>query len=229
MAELLNLNDNCITLEGLFDKVKQAFVNDAVATVTIRDGDSILVDAQAMPYVANSDGDYRAIILNTVVFPDSFVSVEINAVAGDGTVYEKTDDQVFIPNALPGDPDVSIFFASSEIHNSLVLKAREPEFLFIYYAKFNLTNNTELALKLTDPNGSELLVDALRLSAPLVDINTGDPATQTLSGGTYIQFTTNKTDFLLAGVWRVKGLYIEGDIERPGDSVYFVVGDSFYG
>ena len=44
-----------------------------------------------------------------------------------------------------------------------------------------------------------------------------------------MQFTTNKTDFPFAGVWRVKGLYVEGGIERPGDSVYFVVGDTFYG
>ena len=128
----------------------------------------------------------------------------------------------------PAEANDSIFFVAGEIHNSLVLKAREPEFLFIYYTKFNLTGNTALALKLTDPHGTDYIVDATRLSAPVEDIATGDPATPTLSGGTYMQFSTTKTDFPFAGVWRVKGLYVEGDIERPGDSVYFVVGDSFY-
>ena len=35
MSTILDLNDNCITLTGLFNKITQAFVNDATATVTI--------------------------------------------------------------------------------------------------------------------------------------------------------------------------------------------------
>ena len=125
--------------------------------------------------------------------------------------------------------DSSIFFVAGNIYNSLVLKAQEPEFLFIYYTKFSLINSTKLALKLTDPYGAIYFVDETRISAPFTDINTGDTATPTISGGTYMQFSTSKTDFLVPGVWRVQGLYVEGGIERPGDSVYFVVGDSFYG
>lgn len=142
------------------------------------------------------------------------------------TAQEGPFSSVFVPPVVDND---SVFFVAGQIHNSLVLKAQEPEFLFIYYTKFSLINNTALALKLTDPYGRDYLVDVSRLSAPIEDITTGDPATPTISGGTYIRFTTNKTDFLFAGVWRVKGLYVENGIERPGDSVYFVVGDSFYG
>lgn len=144
--------------------------------------------------------------------------------------FETAQEGPFDLAIAPPVPGVdSIFFVAGNIYNSLVLKAKEPLFVFIYSAKFSLINNTLLALKLTDPYGSEYFVDASRLSAPLADINTGDVATPIISGGTYISFTTNKTDFPFAGVWRVQGLYVEGDIERPGDAVYFVVGNSFYG
>jgi len=102
MANILNLNDNCITLNGLFNKISNAFVNDATVTVTIKDGDTVLVAAQSMPYVAASDGIYQTVILSTEVLPDS-VSVEVNAVAGDGSVYNAIDEEVSVsPRKLSG-------------------------------------------------------------------------------------------------------------------------------
>ena len=103
MATLLDLNDNCITLTVLFNKITQAFVNDAVVNVTIKDGDTVLVASQAMPYVAASDGIYRTVIASTVSFPSSYVSVEVDGVAGDGSVYNAKDEQVYVdPRKLSG-------------------------------------------------------------------------------------------------------------------------------
>ena len=99
MASFLDLNDNCISLNSLFDKIDQSFVNDAVVNVTIKDSDgAILVNAQAMPYVASSDGVYRAVIASTEDLGDDgdIVSVEVNAVAADSSVYQARDEAVYI-------------------------------------------------------------------------------------------------------------------------------------
>ena len=125
--------------------------------------------------------------------------------------------------------EVSLFFVVGKMHNSLTMKARESGFLFIYATNFLLTKGTEYKLKLTDPYDKEVLVDSQRISIPSVDVDTGAPEFPSIDGGTYMQFTTNNVDFQFAGVWRAKGLYVENGIEKPGDSVYFTVGSSFYG
>lgn len=103
MATILDQNNNCVTLTGLFNKITQAFVNDATVTVTVKDGDTVLVNAQAMPYVAASDGVYRTVLLSTIDYPDTPVSVEVNAEAGDGSIYEAKDEDVYIsPRKLSG-------------------------------------------------------------------------------------------------------------------------------
>ena len=99
MANFLDLNNNCVTLSSLFDKIDKSFVNDAVVNVTIKDSDGVaLVSAQAMPYVAASDGVYRAIIASTEDLGNDgdIVSVEVSAVAGDGSVYQAIDEIVYI-------------------------------------------------------------------------------------------------------------------------------------
>lgn len=99
MASFLDFNDNCVSLNSLFDKINQSFVNDAVVNVTIKDSDgAVLVNAQAMPYVAASDGVYCAVIASTEDLGDDgdIVSVEVNAEAGDGSVYQAIDSAVYI-------------------------------------------------------------------------------------------------------------------------------------
>ena len=121
----------------------------------------------------------------------------------------------------------SLFFVVGRIHNSLIMKAREPGFLFIYATNFLLTRGTEYRLKLTDPYGTDVEIDPTRISTPAADVVTGDSALPSIDGGTYMQFTTSKEDFQSVGVWRVQGLYVEGGIERPGDAAYFTVGEGF--
>ena len=99
MSSFLDLNNNCVTLNSLLNKITDAFVNDAVVDVTIKDSLGVaLVTAQSMPYVAASDGVYRTVILSTVDLGDDgdIVSVEVNAVAGDGSVYQAIDEAVYV-------------------------------------------------------------------------------------------------------------------------------------
>lgn len=99
MSAFLDLNDNCVTLNSLFDKIDQSFVNDAVVNVTIRDiDDVILINAQAMPYIAASDGVYRTVIASTDDLGDDgdTVTVQVSAVAGDGSVFNAGPELAYI-------------------------------------------------------------------------------------------------------------------------------------
>ncbi len=99
MSVFLELNDNCVTLNSLLNKITGNYVNDAVVNVTIKDpGGSVLVNAQAMSYVASSDGVYRAVIASTVDLGDSgdTVSVEVNGTAGDGSIYRSIGETVYV-------------------------------------------------------------------------------------------------------------------------------------
>lgn len=103
MAEyFLALNDNCVALDpGLVDKKTGDFVNDAIATVSIKDGVTFLIEDQAMDYVSGSDGVYRTIVFAAAAWPAE-VTVEINATAGDGSIYE-SNGKVFVqPRAFQG-------------------------------------------------------------------------------------------------------------------------------
>lgn len=93
MATFFKLNDNSITLK-LDDDITGDPVNDAVATTTITDLDgNILVNEEPLVYVESSAGLYRAIILSTVDLGSS-VNVTVDAVSGDGSVYNATDKKV---------------------------------------------------------------------------------------------------------------------------------------
>lgn len=83
-------NDNCVTLTGLLNKVTGAFVNDATATVSLFSATATLVAAQSMPYVAASDGVYRAVIDDAVDL-STLVRTEVTATAGDGSVYKSIE------------------------------------------------------------------------------------------------------------------------------------------
>ena len=85
---MLSLNDQCITLTGLTDKISGAFVNDATATVTIQKyGVDVTGETWplSMPYVAASDGNYRGIIQSTVdLEPGDNVTVTVTVTVPSG-------------------------------------------------------------------------------------------------------------------------------------------------
>jgi hypothetical protein len=63
-------------------------------------------------------------------------------------------------------------------------------------------------LKFTSPTGVELLLDSsARVSAPAVDVT--DPDLGTLPANTYMQITTEATDFTEVGEWTVCGTYTD--------------------
>lgn len=68
-------NTNLLTLSGLKSQVEGTFVNDATVEVTITDlagnvmtGTGWPTFPLSMPYVATSDGDYRAVLADTIPF-----------------------------------------------------------------------------------------------------------------------------------------------------------------
>lgn len=101
----LDLNDNCVTLTGLYNKISASYVNDATVTVTITDSSGgALVTAQAMPYVAASDGIYQTVIASTDVLGDDGdkVTVEVNGTAGDGSVFQAIESVYIYNRKLKG-------------------------------------------------------------------------------------------------------------------------------
>ncbi len=87
---ILDLNDNCITLTGLYNKIDASYENSATATVTITDSSgAVLVNAQSMPYVASSDGIYQTVIEASVDLGDNgaIVTVSVDATTGGGSTY----------------------------------------------------------------------------------------------------------------------------------------------
>ena len=85
---MLSLNDQCITLTGLTDKIDGTFVNDATATVTIQKyGVDVTGETWplSMPYVAASDGNYTGIIQSTVdLEPGDNVTVTVTVTVPSG-------------------------------------------------------------------------------------------------------------------------------------------------
>lgn len=67
-------NDNRIKLVGLVD-ADGAYQNSAVVAVTLKDDAGVDIPGEAwplaMPYVTASNGDYRAILQNTLTITDN--------------------------------------------------------------------------------------------------------------------------------------------------------------
>jgi hypothetical protein len=65
-------NTNVLELLGLKSAIEDAFVNDADVTVTVKDKAGEEVAGQTWPttmdYLAASDGNYRAIVKDTIQF-----------------------------------------------------------------------------------------------------------------------------------------------------------------
>jgi hypothetical protein len=112
------------------------------------------------------------------------------------------------------------------------LKATESGKPFRYDTGTDLSSNTALALKFTNPAGTEITVANPRVTAPAVNIIvTVDGASVTFNGNEYMEFFTNATDFVTSGTWKVCGIYTNtGASPNPevwhGDLVSFIVGEA---
>ena len=108
------------------------------------------------------------------------------------------------------------------------LNVGESGKLFGYNTNFDLSSNTLLELKLTNPGGVESVILTSRITAPassgVFDENGVD---KTYLANEYMQFTTESTDFDVSGSWSICGIYTntatDPDQIYHGDSVSFTV------
>jgi hypothetical protein len=104
----------------------------------------------------------------------------------------------------------------------MTIKATEVGKAFRYATYFDLSANTALSLKFTDPNGDVSTITNPKVTAPASPVV--DPDLGSLAADTYMEFDTEATDFTVAGTWTVCGQY---DDATPkvyfGDNATFTV------
>ena len=65
-------NSNAILLRGLRNENDSTFITNAVVEVTIKDKNNIAIPGVSWPksmlYVTGTDGDYRAVLEDTIIF-----------------------------------------------------------------------------------------------------------------------------------------------------------------
>ena len=108
------------------------------------------------------------------------------------------------------------------------LNVGESGKLFGYNTNFDLSSNTLLELKLTNPNGVETAISSGRITAPATNgIFSENGVDTTYLANEYMQFTTISTDFNISGRWSICGIYTntatDPDQVYHGDSVSFTV------
>tara|TARA_R110000851_G_scaffold329263_1_gene500988 strand:- start:776 stop:1126 length:351 start_codon:yes stop_codon:yes gene_type:complete len=111
------------------------------------------------------------------------------------------------------------------------LKVTEVGKQFNYGTYFDLSGNTALDLKFKSPTGIEIIISNPRVTAPSVDLTTtieqsdGAEKQVTFPASTYMQFTTEATDFTESGIWTVCGTYTDATPKIfYGDDTTFTVG-----
>lgn len=88
------------------------------------------------------------------------------------------------------------------------LNVGESGKLFGYNTNFDLSSNTLLELKLTNPSGVETVIASNRITAPASDgVFNENGVDKTYLANEYMQFTTEVSDFNIDGVWSICGIY----------------------
>tara|TARA_R110002096_G_scaffold117444_1_gene254592 strand:+ start:516 stop:842 length:327 start_codon:yes stop_codon:yes gene_type:complete len=103
------------------------------------------------------------------------------------------------------------------------IKVTEVGKLFNYGTFYDLSASTGLDLKFVSPSGVQTIISNPRVTAPATPVT--DPILGTLPASTYMQFTTEATDFTEAGTWTVCGTYTDATPKVFfGDDTTFTVG-----
>ena len=106
-----------------------------------------------------------------------------------------------------------------------MIKVGEIGKVFRLSTSFDMSANTALTIKLTDPDGVETTITNPRVTAPAVEVTVPDLGT--LAASTYMEFTTLATDFTQAGSWSACGVYEDGTPkEFHSDPATFTIGES---
>ena len=112
------------------------------------------------------------------------------------------------------------------------VRAGESNKLFGYNTNYDLSSNTLLELKVTNPLGVEIAILSTRITAPAVlGVFDEGGVDATYNANEYMQFTVLASDFDLSGTWHVEGRYTNTtttpDQIYHGDKKPFVVGEDF--
>jgi hypothetical protein len=109
----------------------------------------------------------------------------------------------------------------------MTIKATEVGKIFRYSTKFDMSSETELTLKLTNPDGTETILTSTggRVTAPASPVT--DPDLGSLLASEYMQITTIATDFPVGGAWSVCGIYEDATPKTfIGNTATFTIGDA---
>ena len=88
----------------------------------------------------------------------------------------------------------------------------------------DLSSSTSMTITTTSPSGVSGTIATGRITAPAPLVV--DPILGTLAANTYMQFTTEATDFTESGTWTVCGTYTDATPKVFfGDDATFTVGD----
>jgi len=108
----------------------------------------------------------------------------------------------------------------------MTIKATEVGREIFIGTSFNLSAETALKVKLTDPNGVQTEITDPRVTAPAVP-SPDTPEQGVLAANTYMTFTTLATDFPIPGVWTVCVVYTDATPkEFHGSDTTFTVDKS---
>lgn len=92
MALAIYVNsDTLIELSGLVRSATGSYVNDATATMTLKDADEkVIASGVSMPYVDGSNGKYQGTLQNTLsVTAGNKYFLEITATRGGETLFKR--------------------------------------------------------------------------------------------------------------------------------------------
>lgn len=109
----------------------------------------------------------------------------------------------------------------------MTIKATEVGKAFRYSTGFDMSGSTGLTLNFTAPDGTTTLqkteATVNTVTAPAAAL-VNDPDLGNVSASTYMEFLTVATDFDVAGVWTVCGIYFDATPkEFHGDEAAFTV------
>lgn len=111
----------------------------------------------------------------------------------------------------------------------MTIKVGEKGQPFRISTTFDMSGSTGLDIAFTAPaTGTDFTateVSSPAVTAPAVAL-TNDPELGNVSASTYFEYTTDGTEFDVAGEWEACGVYEDGSLILKADKVTFTIGES---
>ena len=100
MATFLDMNDNVIELNELYNAFAGDYVNDATVTATVKDLNGTVLFSSGLDYISGSDGKYRVLVPAEVDLGDAGdeITLEVEAIGLDGSTYKSGPEIAYIRN-----------------------------------------------------------------------------------------------------------------------------------